>query len=200
MFKKFLICCLLLVEVSSAGAENLTPQSGSEPAIDSIYSASELWTSSEEKKIRLGSFSGKPVLIALVYTRCRSICPTIVNTMKQVESKYGSKLQYVLVTLDSDRDTPPELAAFAVRRGLRSPPWTLLTGPEDQTRELSVVLQVKQAGTADGEFIHTNVIIVLDSEGRIIGGQPGGSDVDSFRPLIDPLVGNDKVNNGKSEH
>ncbi len=42
--------------------------------------------------------------------------------------------------------------------------------------ELSVILQLKQKKAADGEFIHSNLIVALDSEGGILGSVTGGVD------------------------
>ncbi len=155
---------------------------------DSIYKIESVWTASHGRKTSLSAFAGKPALVAMFYTHCTSVCPAIVQTLKRVEPKVGTRAQFVLVTLDSERDNMKVLSEFAALHGLTGSQWTLLTGSADQVRELSVALQLKQSPAANGEFIHTNAITVLDSSGRIVGSNPGGADPEQLLQILAPLL------------
>ena len=182
MRKGYLILFFVLVGAQFAVAER------KDLPTDSMYRVGGVWASSEGSEVSLSSFSGKPTVIALVYTHCKAICPAIVGTMKRIELKFGKRVNFVLVTLDPERDSPKVLTEFAAVHELKSPPWSLLNGTVAQTRELSVALQLKQSPEADGEFVHTNAFIVLDSQGRFLGSQAGGSDPELTVGLIAPLL------------
>ena len=51
--------------------------------------------------------------------------------------------------------------------------WTLLRGGEDDVRELSALLGVNYMKDARGQFSHSNIITVLDSEGVVAFQQTG---------------------------
>lgn len=192
MRKRYLILLFLSIAAQVAVAES------KELPGDSIYRIQGVWTSSLESQIRLSTLSGKPTLIALVYTHCKAVCPLIVRTMKQIELKVGSRANYVLVTLDPERDSAKVLTEFATLHDLKSPPWILLNGSVAQTRELSVALQLKQSPEADGEFVHTNAFITLDSEGKILGSQAGGSEPEPTLRMLLPLIGGNLNENNKA--
>jgi protein SCO1/2 len=72
----------------------------------------------------------------------------------------------VLVSIDPQRDTPGRLLEFAhgSRLGER---WTLLNGDDDALIELAAVLGVRYRRVSETEFVHSNLITVLDAAGNI---------------------------------
>ena len=148
---------------------------------DSLYQTESLWQTSDSKTVKLSSFRGTPQVIALFYASCESACPIIVDLMKQVERQIGaealSKTHFILVTFDPERDSTETLRAYAVKRSLTAPGWTLLRGSPEDTQELAVLLGFKYKKLEDGNFAHSNTISVLDKNGRIayqmIGLQSG---------------------------
>ena len=164
----------ILFSLSTARAENehvhgleLEAESYSS---DSLYLTESEWTSSNGQKLRLSELRGRPQLIALFYASCESACPAIVDAMKKVEHsiprEQANALGFVLVTFDHSGDTPTVLGAYAKKRGLGKN-WTLLQGSEADTRELAVLLGSKFKKIGPSNFAHTNLIALLDEEGRI---------------------------------
>jgi len=51
--------------------------------------------------------------------------------------------------------------------------WTLLTGEDEQVRELAAVLGIRYRPEADGQISHSNTWLVLDGAGRIVHRQDG---------------------------
>ena len=108
----------------------------------------------------------------MVFTHCTYACPTLTKDMKAIAAQLKSngikeeEIQYALVSFDTERDNPARLTAFAAEMGLDKS-WTLLTGKEDAVRQLSVLLNIQYEKAPDGNFSHSNVITVLDKEGRI---------------------------------
>lgn len=138
----------------------------------SLYVLDQLWTDQGGRPVHLGDLAGRPRVIAMVYTHCTWACPRILAEMKRLEAAVADVPAerapgFVLVSIDPTRDTPEHLAAFARATRLDPARWTLLTGPDDQVRELSVLLGVKYRATDAGEFSHSNLVTVLDGHGVV---------------------------------
>lgn len=141
------------------------------PAEGSMYVLPGTWTDQTGASLELSDLAGRPRVLALVYTSCSYACPAIVAQLKAIEAAFPDPDRspgLVLVSIDPDRDTPERLAAFARATRLDPSRWTLLNGTDDQVLELSVLLGVKYRATGDGDFAHSNLLTVLDAQGRVI--------------------------------
>ena len=91
--------------------------------------------------------------------------------LKTIEAKLPpevlDKVDFLLVSIDSKRDTPAELTTFREKRQLTRERWTLLRGGADDVRELAALLGVNYTEDARGQFAHSNVITLLTAEGEI---------------------------------
>ena len=137
----------------------------------SLYLLDSAWTSDVGRQIKLGVLRGRPQIVALFFTHCEYACPILVGELKAIERKLPpemlGKVDFLLVSIDSKRDTPAALAAFREKRALARERWTLLRGEADDVRELAALLGVNYAEDARGQFAHTNVITVLNADGEI---------------------------------
>ena len=142
----------------------------------SVFDLQSRWESALDRRtgVFLRELRGEPAAIALIYSSCLAVCPAIVETMKQARALMpGSRYRLVLVSLDPERDTVPALQAFAAKHGLEHEDWVLLRGSPEDVRELSVALHLKFAPTGDGQFVHSNLVSVLNSGGEVVGARPG---------------------------
>ena len=141
------------------------------PTDQSLYLLDSTWTSDVERQIKLGALRGRPQIVALFFTHCEYACPILVGELKAIEGRLPpevlGKVDFLLVSIDSKRDTPAELAAFREKRQLARERWTLLRGGADDVRELAALLGVNYAEDSRGQFAHTNVITLLNAEGEI---------------------------------
>jgi protein SCO1/2 len=142
----------------------------------SIYHLDSRWTDQHGAARQLGDLRGRPQVIAMVYTNCGSACPLIVGDMKRLEATFPD-LGMVLVSIDPERDTPGRLLEFATGSQL-SQRWTLLNGGEDQLMELAAVLGVRYRRVTENDFMHSNVITVLDASGEIVYRQEALGEID----------------------
>lgn len=144
---------------------------------DSLYQLESTWTTQSRQQVTLATFEGHPVLFAMVYTSCQASCPLIVSDMQAVESRLGPELKrqvrFLLVSFDPARDTPARLRAFAEKRGLDLTRWTLLTGDAGDVRELAAATGLRFKPTGTGDFLHSNIISVLDGAGVVRHQQTG---------------------------
>ena len=141
------------------------------PTDKSLYLLDSTWTSDVDRQIKLGALRGRPQIVAMFFTHCEYACPILVGELKAIEAKLPTevlgKVDFLLVSIDSKRDTPAELAAFREKRQLARERWTLLRGGADDVRELAALLGVNYAEDSRGQFAHTNVITVLNVDGEI---------------------------------
>ncbi len=131
--------------------------------------------------VSLQDVSGETSVVAFIYTNCTATCPLIVGALKRIESALSdqelSKVRFILVSIDPDRDTPGRLADWARDTRLDLNRWTLLAGDDATIRELAVSLDARYQTLANGEIAHTNGFSVIDEQGRVVHHQPGFSDV-----------------------
>src|SRR5262245_61598454 len=83
--------------------------------------------------------AGRTVVIQFMYTRCEGACPvatsTLVAAQQQLQEHMGRDLFFVSISIDPERDTPDDLAAYARAHGV-GPGWTLVTGAAADIEEL----------------------------------------------------------------
>ena len=121
----------------------------------------------------VGASFGLSVLIVMFFANCEFACPIIVHDLKRLQQALQDQVDFVLVTFDTERDTPDVLHAYRERMKLGTDHWTLLTGKAGDVRELAVLLGVNYQRDARGQFAHSNLITVLNAEGEIIHRQVG---------------------------
>ena len=143
----------------------------------SLFQTESKWTTDSQKQITLAELKGRPQVIAMFFTSCQYACPIIVSDMKRIEAaltpKVRSRVGFTLVTFDVRRDTPQALADYRATRQLSAETWTLLRGQSDDVMELAAQLGVKYKEDANGQFAHSNIITVLNSQGEIVHQQIG---------------------------
>ncbi len=141
------------------------------PTDKSLYLLDSKWTSDVNREIRLGVLRGRPQIVAMFFTHCEFACPILVSELKAIEAKLApevlAKVDFLLVSIDTARDTPAELAAFREKRQLACERWTLLRGGADDVRELAALLGVNYVEDSRGQFAHSNIITLLNSEGEV---------------------------------
>lgn len=155
---------------------NTTVHSG--PLRDaSLYQLGSVWRDQSGREIPLESLRGTPRVISMIFTNCAYACPRITADMQAVSSRLSAavrdEVRFVLFSMDPERDTPEALTAFAEKMDLPLSHWTLLCSTEDNVQEMAAVLGVKYKRDIYGNFSHSNMITVLDSEGEIIYKQEG---------------------------
>jgi protein SCO1/2 len=143
----------------------------------SLFQLDSVWTSDAGRRVKLGVLRGRPQVVAMFFASCQFTCPLTVSDMKRIEAALPENLRtntdFLLVSFDTERDTPTALKAHRAKRELSNQNWTLLHGEPDDVRELAALLGVIYRKDANGDFAHSNVITVLNAEGEIVYQQPG---------------------------
>lgn len=159
------------------------------PSDQSIYQLESRWTSDFNRRVPLAQFRGRPQVIAMFYSHCDFACPLLVARLKSVEATLAAHppavgpVEFLLVSIDPERDTPAALHAYRERQGLSPERWTLLTADAASVRELSALLGVQYRKEAQGQFAHSNLLTLLNAEGEVVHQSAG------LRPEVTELVG-----------
>ena len=144
---------------------------------ESIFNLDSKWHTEEGKTIVLEDLKGKTLVMVMIYTTCKAACPRLVadmrNIEKQVPKKYNKDLQYVLISIDPETDTPTKLKAFAKENFMDDAHWTFLQGTKSSVREFANVLAVKYKQISPLDFSHSNIISVFNPQGELVHQQEG---------------------------
>lgn len=144
---------------------------------ESIFNLTSKWNTEEGKTIELEDLKGKTLVMVMIYTSCKAACPRLVadmrNIEKQIPEKYNADLQYILVSIDPETDTPKRLKKFAKENFMDAEHWTFLQGTKESVREFANVLAVKYKQISPLDFSHSNIISVFNPKGELIHQQEG---------------------------
>ena len=150
---------------------------GKPPTDKSLYQLDSAWTSDVGREVRLGVLRGRPQVVAMFFAHCEYACPIIVENLRAIERALPAALReqvdFLLVSFDTERDTPEVLRAYRAKMKLATAHWTLLRGRGDDVRELAALLGINYQRDARGQFSHSNVITVLNAEGEVVFQQAG---------------------------
>lgn len=136
---------------------------------DSVFLLESQWLTQDSESIYLRDLGGKKLVLSMTYTSCQHTCPTIVSNMLAIEKRLSTaerdNVRFVLVSLMPQSDTPDVLRSYADKRDLQG--WTLLSGNDEDVRTLAMVLNVKYKAVGESEIAHSNLITILDEQGRV---------------------------------
>src|SRR5262249_49662902 len=152
-FTFVLLATLLLVQVRDAPQQAFRHQ-----PLPKILPAPEFsLTSQNWGKVTLADFRGR--VVAVTHTSCTTTCPVLTLTMSfvqdQLGSDFGTKIAFVSVTVDPERDTPEVLKEYAQAFGANLAGWAFLTGSPDAIRDVARRYGVFASKTANGDIEHT---------------------------------------------
>ncbi len=178
LFTLLIIGCQSKVENKNTQKEDSKQELDKKPISDlSIYNLPEKWTTQNGKHIELKELRGKVLVMVMIYTSCKAACPRLVADMRNIEKKvpdaFKDKVQYVLVSIDPETDTPERLKAFAKENQMDNNQWLFLRSNDEQTREFSAVLAVNYKKISPLDFSHSNIISVFNAEGELAFQQEG---------------------------
>jgi protein SCO1/2 len=128
-------------------------------------------TSQEGVPVTLADLRGKVVALTFIYTACPDICPMLTQKMVDVQealgADFGTKVAFVSISLDPERDTPEVLKDYAQFWGARLDGWSFLTGSPEAVRDVMRRYGVFFAKKEDGSVDHTQLTTLVDADGRM---------------------------------
>ena len=162
---------------------------------DSVYQLAAPLTDQSGRALMLADKRGRAQVVVMFYTSCKFICPTIIDTVldldRQLTPTERTRMGVLMISLDPTRDDATALKATADKRQLDLTRWTLAQPRAADLRAIAGVLGVRFRPLAGGEINHTGVLVLLDADGRIIArsSQTGGAvDADFLKRVHAVLV------------
>lgn len=148
--------------VASLAAQGLgLPQIGAAAAFD--------LATQDGKRLALRDLRGKVVLLSFIFASCADSCPLLTAKLATLQSRlgndFGTRVYFVSITVDPERDTPEALARYAQAHGANSRGWSFLTGTPAEILEVAQGYGVAYRKTAGGDVEHTFLTSVIDRRG-----------------------------------
>lgn len=128
-------------------------------------------TSSDNRAVALQDYTGKPILVSMIFTSCHHICPTTTKNLDRAvraaqEALGDDTFQVVTIGFDSANDTPGAMREFARQQNIAADNWVFLSAPEATIDALSADLGFQYFASARG-FDHLNQVSVIDRNGNV---------------------------------
>lgn len=114
----------------------------------------------------LEAWAGKNLLVFFGFTHCPDVCPLTMAYLSGLYEDLGEPddLQVVMITVDPARDTPEVLRSYV--KGFH-PDFAGLTGSAEAIDEAASRFYIGHRHGADGMVVHTDVVLLLDRQGRM---------------------------------
>ena len=162
------VCHMLLVKSIELDSMNTANKATNQ----SIYEGDYLWTNQNGQKIGLSEAVGNYQLVSTIFTNCEYACPNLISDMLNIDDAIDedkkNKLNFILISIDPERDTPSRLLSYSKDMSLDNDRWQLLNGTVGAIDAMAMKLGVSYKKFENGAFGHSNVISLLNQGGEII--------------------------------
>ena len=127
--------------------------------------------------------NGKVRLVYFFFANCPDVCPITTAIAKETQNilkergDFGSKVEFKWISIDPERDTPTLIKSYAEGYGADPAGWSFLRGEAEQIVSVAkgFDIGVLNAG-GPNNLVHSDIIAVVDQEGRIRSYIRGGGD------------------------
>ena len=131
------------------------------------FGDSELVTQ-DGRKVRFYSdmLRDRVAVVNVIYTNCKDACPLITERLNEVRRElgdlFGSRVFFVSISSDPERDTPQALKKFAQVHHADAAGWTFLTGSRASIDHVLGKLGQSGQGAED----HSTLLLILDVDAK----------------------------------
>jgi len=129
-------------------------------------------TDSAGRPFDLASLRGKVIMVSFVYTTCTGSCPATTLGLSRVRKAlekaglWGTRVEFVSISLDPTRDTPEVLAGYARAYDADPAAWHFLTGPPERVARIIAAWGMWAKIGPSGVLDHPSRIFLVDPRGR----------------------------------
>lgn len=134
-----------------------------------LFTIPEPWLDENGQRVTLGQWRGRPTVVAMEYSACRFVCSAYWRRLVQLQAeadRRGLDLQFVILSIDPEHDTPADWRAYRKARELARGNWHFLTGTRAMTTRAAALLGVRWWYDED-HLMHDFRIVRLDDAGGV---------------------------------
>ena len=117
--------------------------------------------------VTLSTQRGQVVALTFLYTTCPDVCPLTATRFRAAQTELqgdASRVTFIAVSVDPDRDTPKAVQDFSAAHGLASN-WYYLVGGRAQLAPVWAAYGIGvQAGSST--VTHNDAVYLIDARGR----------------------------------
>jgi protein SCO1/2 len=128
-------------------------------------------TNQDGKRVALKELRGKVVAITFIYASCADTCPLLTAKMAGLQNRlgaaFGPEVNFVSITVDSERDTPNALKRYAEAHKVNPAGWAFLTGTQGEIRDVAKRYGIYYKKTPRGDVDHTFLTSLVDQSGML---------------------------------
>ena len=126
-------------------------------------------TNQNGKRLALKDLRGRVIAITFIFASCADTCPLLTAKMAGIQNRlgsdFGSKVNFVSITVDPERDTPEVLRLYAEGHKANPAGWAFLTGTPAEIREVAKRYGIYYKKTSRGDVDHTFLTSLVDRSG-----------------------------------
>lgn len=121
----------------------------------------------------LADTEGKVRLVYFYFSHCTTGCVPATYFLSKVQDElkekgvFGKDVEFLQITFDPERDTTERLKEFAALNKADTTAWHFLRGEEQYSRDLALKYKIAVADIGDGQFAHTNAVLVINQLGYV---------------------------------
>jgi len=134
-----------------------------------FYELPNIFTNDRGKALHLAEWTGKPMILTMEYSNCRFMCSTTFTQLKEVQAVADKKkidIDFVIISLDPDNDTPEAWQQYRKTKDIERDNWHLLTGSKATTKEIASLIGIKY-WSMDENILHDFKVVRLNAKGEI---------------------------------
>ena len=166
---------ITLEYVGPREVETTTNSEGDEVADTAYYTIPEWeYTTQDDSLLTSEDLEGKIYLANFFFTSCPSICPAMNYNVAQVQERFKGYEDFRIVSfsVDPEHDTVEVLKEYEQKIGATPGRWYFLTGDKREIYKTaeSYFANAREDSLADGGFLHSENLVLVDWKGRIRSG------------------------------
>jgi protein SCO1/2 len=125
------------------------------------------------RQIGSQDLAGKVKLVYFFFSTCPDVCPPTTYTLSKIQDVlikkggFGDKTAIASISFDPTKDTVAQLKEFAGRYHPDPKGWYFLRGEEAYTMDLAQKFGVMVMKDKQGNFTHSNLILLVDKKGDL---------------------------------
>jgi len=158
------------VGIMAAAGIAFAHETNADARLSSIGPAPDFTLVAQDGRVlALRDLRGKVVAVTFIYASCTDTCPLLTAKLATLQSAlgadFGTRVRFVSVTVDPERDTPAVLAHYARAHGANVAGWAFVTGSADEIRKVARGYGVYAKRNPTGDVDHTFLTSVIDQRG-----------------------------------